>query len=215
VVPDLRGGCQAGRQQAVAVQQRPRGRGGRRPGATAGPSHCGGAPQPQQHHHRRSAAAPRGGGGGPPVSPCVTHWGQATAVHTRRDTYTHTYTYTYTYTYRADVDIFSSGFCNLTTLSDHCSGPGAAPSVEPVPCRAVSCRAPGAEALLAAVPLQRRRGLKPLWLRMEWNLIDPAELQNFIDTVGTLKLSNSTPQQRGSPPPHTPGTVKSCLGPAA
>eukprot|EP00775_Hariotina_reticulata_P013818 gene13818-13939_t len=40
----------------------------------------------------------------------------------------------------------------------------------------------GAEALLSAVPVQRRRGLKPLWLRMEWNLIDAAQLQKFIDT---------------------------------
>jgi hypothetical protein len=43
--------------------------------------------------------------------------------------------------------------------------------------------AQGAKALLAAVPLQRARGVKPLWLRVEWNQIDEAELRRFIQQV--------------------------------
>jgi hypothetical protein len=43
--------------------------------------------------------------------------------------------------------------------------------------------AAGAKALLAAVPLQRARGVKPLWLRVEWNQIDEAELRRFIEQV--------------------------------
>lgn len=41
----------------------------------------------------------------------------------------------------------------------------------------------GARALLGAVPVARAHALKPLWLRMEWNLIEPAELRRFIDQV--------------------------------
>jgi hypothetical protein len=44
--------------------------------------------------------------------------------------------------------------------------------------------AAGAKALLAAVPLQRARGAKPLWLRVEWNQIDEAELRRYIQQVG-------------------------------
>ncbi|WIA36417.1 hypothetical protein OEZ86_007728 [Tetradesmus obliquus] len=40
--------------------------------------------------------------------------------------------------------------------------------------------AAGAKALLGAVPLQRARGAKPLWLRVEWNQIDEAELRRYI-----------------------------------
>lgn len=47
----------------------------------------------------------------------------------------------------------------------------------------------GAKALLAAVPLQRSKGLKPLWLRLEWNQIDATELRRFIEQVGTCNRS--------------------------
>jgi hypothetical protein len=43
--------------------------------------------------------------------------------------------------------------------------------------------AAGAKALLAAVPLQRAHGVKPLWLRVEWNQIDEAELRRYIEQV--------------------------------
>jgi len=42
----------------------------------------------------------------------------------------------------------------------------------------------GAAALLAAVPVERAGGLKPLWLRLEWNQIDAGELARFIRQVG-------------------------------
>jgi hypothetical protein len=41
----------------------------------------------------------------------------------------------------------------------------------------------GAKALLAAVPLQRARGVKPLWMRVEWNQIDETELRRYIEQV--------------------------------
>lgn len=41
----------------------------------------------------------------------------------------------------------------------------------------------GATALLAAVPLQRAKGVKPLWFRIEWNQVDQVELRRFIQEV--------------------------------
>lgn len=42
---------------------------------------------------------------------------------------------------------------------------------------------PGAKAVLAGVPLHRPRNVKPLWLRMEWNQMDPEEIRKFVATV--------------------------------
>ena len=51
----------------------------------------------------------------------------------------------------------------------------------------------GAKALLAAAPAAgvRPRGLRPLWLRLEWNEVDAAELTRFIDEVRSLSVSSS------------------------
>lgn len=37
--------------------------------------------------------------------------------------------------------------------------------------------------MLSAVPVVRAPGVKPLWLRMEWNLVDATELTRFIREV--------------------------------
>jgi hypothetical protein len=55
--------------------------------------------------------------------------------------------------------------------------------------------AAGAKALLAAVPLQRARGVKPLWLRVEWNQIDEAELRRYIEQVCCCALSDMSAVQ--------------------
>ncbi|WIA16222.1 hypothetical protein OEZ85_012934 [Tetradesmus obliquus] len=79
------------------------------------------------------------------------------------------------------------GFAKLW-LFDNSLGDGAAaalapligPSTTEIHLSHNQISAAGAKALLGAVPLQRARGAKPLWLRMEWNQIDEAELRRYI-----------------------------------
>lgn len=61
----------------------------------------------------------------------------------------------------------------------------------------------GAKALLAAVPLQRAKGVKPLWFRIEWNQVDQVELRRFIQEVSHGMLGygmhgQSLPDQVGN-----------------
>jgi hypothetical protein len=57
-----------------------------------------------------------------------------------------------------------------------CPPPAAAPTLQ--------VGTEGAKAVLGAVPVARPPGLKPLWLRLEWNQVDAAELTRFIAQVG-------------------------------